>query len=59
MNPSPLRQAAGLLAQITNPDDIAEILQEMFDTLAPILIETLVAQLTRLLQYYVNGDEPE
>jgi len=57
MNPSPVQHVAQLLAQITDPHAILDILDRLFDALAPLVMEALIVELTKLLERYHNGDE--
>ena len=59
MNPSPVQHLAQLLAQIADPHAIIDILDSLFDALAPIVMEALIVELTKLLEHYVEGDETQ
>ena len=57
MNPSPVQHLAQLLAQINDPHAIIDILDKLFDVLAPLVMQALIDELTKLLQHYHNGDD--
>jgi len=59
MPPSPVHHLAQLLAQITNPHALTRILDQLFDALAPIVMQALIVELTRLLEGYLNNDDPQ
>ena len=56
MNPSPVQHVAQLLAQITDPHAIIKILNELFDALAPLVMQALIEELTKLIERYIEGD---
>jgi len=57
MNPSPVQHIAQLLAQITDPHAFIEILDQLFEALAPLVMEALIVELTKLLKRYIEGDD--
>jgi len=58
MNPSPVQHVAQLLAQINDPHAIIQILDALFDALAPLVMQALIEELAKLLEEYHNGDDP-
>ena len=59
MNPSPVQHLAQLLAAVNDPHAIIQILDSLFDAIAPLVIEALIVELTKLLEHYVEGDETQ
>ena len=58
MNPSPVQHIAQLLAQINDPHVIIQVLDALFDALAPIVMQALIEELTKLLEEYHNRNDP-
>jgi len=57
MPPSPVHHVAQLLAAITDPHAITTILDELFDLLAPIVMQALIVELTKLLERYLEAND--
>lgn len=56
MNPSPVAHVANLLAEITDPHAIIAVLDELFDVLAPLVMQALIVELTKLLERHTQKE---